>query len=107
MNLFSRWGSARPGALPRLPECPLGSRWVFAKEAVPSVLGRAGGMGGETDHPFQVFSSSHSVRTSPVTRGTLPPPAAEPVPPRGRRAGGEVPDAMGTSSFLPFLSTDL
>lgn len=26
---------------------------------------------------------------------------------RGRQGGGEVPDTIGTSSFLPFLPTDL
>lgn len=33
MNLFPRWGSARTGGLPLLPECSLDSPWVFAEEA--------------------------------------------------------------------------
>lgn len=104
MNPFSRHGSARPNDLPKLAECSLHFPWMFTTETESSAVGRAGSREGRPLQASPVLPHSQNITCH---LGNTSSACSRASATRGWQGGEEVPDTLGTSSFLPFLSADL
>lgn len=90
--------------LPQLAGRCLDSPWMLAEEAEPPWWAELVAWEGRPLQVFRFLSPSQNITCHLGNTSAVCGRAGATM---GRQGGGEVPDMTGTSSFLPFLPTDL